>query len=186
MTNPNEFLFDPNIRIYGPIDGQAVRDFLDQLDRVRQDRRPITLELTTNGGDADAARRIALEIRICREHHGLATHFVGKTAVMSAGITIMAAFPRNCRYLTGDTLLLIHERRLNKTIEFDGPVRANLQIANEILAELKAAEAIERSGFAELAAGSALDADELYERAKTNLYLTAHEALEQRLIEAVL
>jgi hypothetical protein len=54
----------------------------------------VVLELTTEGGDADGARRMALEIRLCREWHNRDTYFVGKTVVMSAGITIMAAFPR--------------------------------------------------------------------------------------------
>ncbi|WP_280812031.1 hypothetical protein [Mesorhizobium sp. L48C026A00] len=43
------------------------------------------MEINTNGGDADAARRIALEIRLFRQHSGRNAYCVGKTKVYSAG-----------------------------------------------------------------------------------------------------
>ena len=52
--------------------------------------------------------------------------FVGKTAVYSAGCTFMAGFPRADRYLTADTVLLIHCRQASETISFDGPIRAHI------------------------------------------------------------
>ncbi|WP_222022979.1 hypothetical protein [Rhizobium laguerreae] len=51
---------------------------------------------------------------------------------------------------------------------------------------VKAAERVEKDGFAEFAAGSNISCDELCERAKSNFYLTAQEALEMRLIEAII
>jgi ATP-dependent protease ClpP protease subunit len=112
--------------------------------------------------------------------------FLGKTVVMSAGVTIMGAFPNTHRHLTEDTVLLIHERRLQKTLELNGPIKANIQIVREMMAQLESAERIERIGFEEIAAGSRLSADDLYRRATENCYLTAREALDLGLIAGVI
>jgi ATP-dependent protease ClpP protease subunit len=176
----------PNIRLLGAITNETVHDFMDQLRRAQESGGPIVLDLTTQGGDADAARRIALEIRLCRSWLGLQTKFIGKTAVMSAGVTIMAAFPVADRFLTADAMLLIHERRLSKPLELKGPIRANLQIVREVLAELETAQSLEREGFAELVQGSRISLAELQERARFNYYLNANEALSQGLVAAVI
>lgn len=186
MDAQTNLLFEPNIRIYGPIGAGTVWDVLNRLEDIRRSDDPVVLELTTEGGDADAAQRIALEIRLCRRWHKRPTHFIGKTNVMSAGITIMAAFPRECRSLTDDTELLIHERRMTKTVQLDGPMGSNLQILREQLALVEAAERTERRGFEDLAEGSRLSADEIFRRAKENFYLTAAEAKDFGLVASVL
>jgi ATP-dependent protease ClpP protease subunit len=186
MDTQTTLLFEPNIRIYGPINDGTVWDVLGRLDEIRKTDEPVVLELTTQGGDADAALRIALEIRLCRRWHQRRTHFIGKTNVMSAGISIMAAFPRECRSLTDDTELLIHERRMTKTINLEGPMASNIQILSEQLALVQAAERVERQGFEELAEGSKLSADEIFKRAKDNFYLTATEARDFGLVASVI
>src|ERR1700712_3785139 len=99
MTNDRaedhlHLLKEPNVRLFGPIGDQSVQDVLGQIRTVLQTDAPVVLELTTEGGDAEGGRRIALEIRLCRKWFGRDTFFVGKTVVMSAGVTIMAAFPK--------------------------------------------------------------------------------------------
>ena len=42
--------------------------------------------------------------------------FLGKTLVASAGVTVMAAFPKDKRWLTRDAALLIHGRRIVKDL----------------------------------------------------------------------
>lgn len=185
MNAEASVLARPNVRLFGAITNEAVNDFTGQLRRAQESGGPIVLELTTQGGDADAARRIALEIRLCRSWLGLKTKFIGKTAVMSAGVTIMAAFPVADRFLTADTMLLVHERRLGKPLDLSGPIRANIQIVREVLAELEAAQSLEREGFAELVQGSRLSLAELQERARYNYYLNAEDALSQGLIAAI-
>jgi ATP-dependent protease ClpP protease subunit len=180
------FLMQPNVRLYGPIDDAAVKDFLTQINAVRATDEPVVLELTTEGGDAEGGRRIALEIRLFRKFTGRQTFFIGKTVVMSAGATIMAAFPNTHRYVTEDTVLLIHERRMQKSLDLNGPVKGNIQIVREMLAQLETAERIEYDGFAEFAAGSKLSSDEMYKRATENCYLTARQALDLGLIAGVI
>ncbi|HZY67446.1 MAG TPA: ATP-dependent Clp protease proteolytic subunit [Devosia sp.] len=185
--NNRDFLFNPNVRLFGEIGSGSFWDFMDQVAKVREtDNDAVVLELSTEGGDADVARRIACEIRLCRQWHGRETHFVGKTYVYSAGVTIMAAVPRENRYLTEDTVMLVHERRLTKTIQIDGPMRSNIQILREQLASVESAQQIEKDGFAELAEGSKISVDELYDRATRNCYLTAREALDLELIADII
>lgn len=181
------YLFNPNVRIFGAISDGTFWDFMSQVAKVRETADdPVVLELNTQGGDADVARRIAEEVRLCRNWHGRKTFVVGKSFVYSAGITIMSAFPRQNRFLTADTFLLIHERRLDTTIELKGPVRSNIQILREQLAAMETANTIERQGFEDFAKGSKLSIDDLYERATTNFYLTAEEAVGHQLAEAII
>jgi ATP-dependent protease ClpP protease subunit len=187
VTDIESLVRTPNVRLHGPIENATISDVLDDLsDVMKSEGAPVVLELTTEGGDADAARRIANEIRLCRKWFGRATYFVGKTIVYSAGISIMAAFPNTHRYLTEDTTLLIHERRLSKSVELKGPMKSNIQILREQLAEMETARRIEREGFAELATGSRISVDDLAKKAEENYYLTARESLELGLIAGVL
>ena len=186
MDDLTRLLSNPNARLWGPIDQQSANNLLDQIQAVRNGEGPLVLELTTNGGDADGGRRLAQEIRLMRQWHGRETYFLGKTAVMSAGVTIMAAFPKQYRYLTRDCRLLVHERRMKKTVELNGPMAANIQIVKEVLAEIEAAEAVEREGFAELVEGSNITEPELFKRAVHNYYLSAQEALDLGLIAGLI
>jgi hypothetical protein len=74
------------------INDQLFLDFMKQLGDVRANNEDLILELMTQGGDADTARRIALEIRVFQIYSGKNAYAVGKTAVMSAGTTIFSAF----------------------------------------------------------------------------------------------
>jgi ATP-dependent protease ClpP protease subunit len=171
-----------NVRLDGAVDAAMLQSFLDQRDRALAGADPIVLELFTNGGDADVGRRIALEIRLCRDLHGRETIFVGKTTVYSAGVTIMAAFPAAQRFLTRDTMLLIHERRLDREMRLTGSLRANLPRVRALLAELEAGIALEEQGFRDLVAGSGVALDEVKALAGQGWYLAATEAAERGLV----
>src|SRR5215467_3306203 len=109
----------PTIRLIGTVGEEMVRDYLKQLEPISKSRKKIfVLELTTYGGKADYGYRIAEEIRLAREYYDKDPIFLGKTFVYSAGMTILAAFPRNRRYLTRHTTLLTHERRIEEDVKF--------------------------------------------------------------------
>lgn len=186
MLAESELLFRPNVRIYGPIDDKAVVDTLAQIKTVLDGDQQLIVELNTRGGDADTARRIALEIKLFREQSGRDAYCVGKTVVYSAGITIMAAVPKPFRFLTRDAVLLIHERRLEDSIALNGPIKACIQIVREQLAMLETAEKLEMQGFAEFTEGSKLSTEDLYKRATENCYLFAQEAVDLGLIAGIL
>jgi ATP-dependent protease ClpP protease subunit len=181
-----ELLNRPNISLNGMISAETLSFFLQRLQDVRASNQHLVMELNTEGGDADIARRIALEIRLFRRHGGREAYCVGKTNVYSAGVTIFAAFPRERRFLTEDAVLLIHERRLDQAVQLCGPIKASIQIIREQLSMLETAHKLEMEGFRELVEGSNLSVDELFERATSNCYLHAEEALELGLIAEIL
>lgn len=182
----HELLFRPNISLNGPITDATLSFFLDRLVQVRNNDAHLVLELNTIGGDPDVARRIAMEIRLFGRHSGKVAYVVGKTNVYSAGVTILAAFLRQNRFLTGDAVLLVHERRLDETVKLCGPIKANIQIVREQLNMLEIAHELEMEGFRELVQGSRLSVEELYERATSNCYLHAEEAHELGLVAEIL
>jgi ATP-dependent protease ClpP protease subunit len=170
----------PEVRLLGAIDEQMLENFLDQCAKLEGDG-PVVIELSTMGGEAETARRIAQEVRMLARQR--AVYLLGKTYVYSAGITIMAAVPPARRFLTDDTVLLVHERRFERTIQFEGALRSAMATAEDLLAELKIAEDLERHGFECFVEGSALQASTLIERVlKRDWYMRAEEALQLKLV----
>jgi len=111
---------------------------------------------------------------------------VGKSNVYSAGVTLLAAFSRENRFLTEDAISLVHERRLEATLQLSGPIRSYLQIVREQLSLVETAEQLELPGFKELVEGSYLTVDELYESAIENCYMKAETAVGHGFIASVL
>ncbi len=168
---------EPAIRLYGAVDDAFLGRFLEQLKPLRGCSQALVFELSTIGGDADVARRIAEEIRLCREVGGMDLHFVGKAMVYSAGVMIMAAFPVAHRHLSRDAVLLIHEWQIEKEIRFSGALRVCAATAHDFLAELEVANKLERQTFTELVQGTRLDYEQLKTQVgKADWYLLAEEA----------
>lgn len=165
----------PALRLHGNVDQSMLAEFLRQRAEAPA-QGALVLELSTSGGDADVGRRIAQEIRQWRSRRG-ALYFLGKSYVYSAGVTVMAAFERSHRFLTADCELLVHERRLRKTLQLDGALRACAVQVKSVLAEIASGQRLERAGFAELVQGSALSLDELEARVRDcDWYVPADEA----------
>lgn len=171
----------PHIRLFGDINQFLFESFLRQAETVGE-ADPIVMELTTCGGEAETGRRIAQEVREYRQRLGRRVIFLGKTVVYSAGVTVMAAFPREDRYLTRDAVLLVHGRRMDLTVNLTGPLRASAQVAREVLAQIEFGLQLERAGFAELVEGSDVGLDEVCDLAASNWYVTAEEALRRGLV----
>src|SRR6201987_4096998 len=104
----------PTVRLSGSVGHPMVASFFDQLLPVLAIEGSILVELYPDGGDAEIGRRLAEEVRLLQHHLGRDIWFLGKTLVASAGVTIMAAFPKERRWLTRDTDVLIHRRRMVK------------------------------------------------------------------------
>jgi ATP-dependent protease ClpP protease subunit len=186
---PNDLLRRPQIRLHGKVDNAMLDRFLDQFDNAlaAQPPGPILVEVTTTGGDAETGRRIATDLITARERFGADLYFVGKSVVYSAGVTILSAFPPERRYLTQDCMLLVHERRLDKTLELKGAMRAMEALVRDTLAEIESARAMERRAFAVLVEGTQLSLDDLMKRIdQSDWYLEAREAEALGLIRAVL
>jgi ATP-dependent protease ClpP protease subunit len=170
----------PDIRLIGSVDEQLVHGFLEQSGKLQGDG-PVVIELTSIGGEADTARRLAQDIRMLARQREV--FILGKSYVYSAGITALAAVPASHRFLTPDTVLLVHERRMDRTVQLCGALRSGLAVLHDLLAELEIGRTLERQGFDELAAGSSLTGAQLQERVQEkDWYLMAAEAVQLGLV----
>ena len=175
----------PQISLVGDIDKYSVQNFLEQLGKAEQAGGDVALELTTLGGDPEMARRIVLEIDRARARLSGRFLFLGKTVVYSAGITIMSAFPCGDRWLSRDTMLMIHGRKLDKTIELSGPIRASIPMVEALLAQLRVGIDHEEENFARLIDGCDVSPDEVRSKALHNWYLGADEAHARGLVAGI-
>ncbi len=174
---------EPAIRLYGAVDEAFLGRFLDQLKPLRARSDPLLFELSTSGGDADVARRIAEEIRLCREVGGLDLYFVGKAMVYSAGVMIMSAFPVERRFLSRDAVLLVHEWQIEKEVRFSGALRVCEATAQDFLAEMQVAHRLEKQTFSDLVEGTRLSYEQLRAQiVKADWYLLADEAAALELV----
>ncbi len=159
-----------------------VRDFLARMDALPADVPEIAIEVTTPGGDADLARRPAQAVQETSERLGARLLFLGVSQVHSAGVSFMAAFPREDRFLTRDTILLIHGRRLERTIELSGAVRGTLAHLRSLTSQVELGIELEEEGFRQLIRGSDVGFVEIVHHSRFNWYLRAEEALARGLV----
>jgi hypothetical protein len=146
----------------------------------------IVVELFSSGGDADIGCRLAQEVRLLREAHGRDMWFLGKALVASAAVTFRAGFPRDRRWLTRDTTLLIHGRRMLRDVRLEGPLGNCRRVLEEIIADIDNGLRVEDAGFAELVDGSAISMEEIRRRSYGGWYLTAPQALELGLVAGLI
>ena len=178
---PPDDILEPQIRLVGEVNATMVERLVRGLAEAAA-APAIIIEVTTSGGDAELGRRLALEVRLARDRRKPRLVFLGKTQVYSAGVTLMSAFPRDDRYLTHDTTLLIHGRQLDQTIEISGPLHSSQAKLKGVLAQIDVGLELERQDFTALIEGSDIGLDELQERAVNNWYLTAAEAEKRGLV----
>lgn len=174
----------PDIRLFGKVNEAMLSEFFRQQSEAGTGK-PLVVELSTSGGDADVGRRIAEELRLWQSG-GREVFFLGKTYVFSAGITVMSAVPARRRFLTADCELLIHERKLKKDLHLEGALRGCLSAVNDLLAEIESGQRLEREGFRKLVEGTRLQVADVENRVlNKDWYLTAEEALEVGLIGGI-
>lgn len=180
---PPTNLDHPHIRLHGDVGPEMLDRFLDQL-KEAGDADPLVVEMTTLGGDAETGRRLALELRGLVAS-GRRVVFLGKTAVYSAGVTMMAATPVRDRWITPDTVLLVHCRKLEKTVELNEALRLARDKLEGLIRQIDVGLELQKEGFEELARGSKLTADEVAERATHEWYVQAREALDHGLVGGI-
>ena len=174
----------PQLRLLGSVDEAMYAEFRNQLSAAPKDG-PLVVALTTLGGNPEIARAMADDVRLLREA-GRTIYFLGKAAVYSAGATFMAGFPVECRFLTRDTTLLVHERQIAKTINLSGPLRSCISQLKAALNEIDQSISIEEAGFKSLAEGSEVDFEEIREKAPDNWYIDGKEAKRRGLIADII
>jgi ATP-dependent protease ClpP protease subunit len=179
-------LAHPTVRLSGAIDEHCAESFLRQIAPILDTPGSIVVELFSSGGDADVGRRLAEEVRLLRDVHGKDMWFLGKTLVASAAVTFMAAFPRERRWLTRDTTLLVHGRRMRRDVHLEGPLGNCRRVLEEMIADIDNGLRVEDQGFAELIAGSGVTLDDVRRSAYGGWYLTARQAVDIGLVAGVI
>ncbi|MDO9434889.1 ATP-dependent Clp protease proteolytic subunit [Hydrogenophaga sp.] len=175
----------PDIRLFGEVTEGMLSEFFRQQAEVAKGNA-VVLELSTSGGDADAGRRIAMELKLWQDE-GQEVFFLGKSYVFSAGITIMGAIPQPYRFLTADTELLIHERKIDKKIRLDGSLRGCRSQIQNVLAEIDSGQRLEHSDFSKLVNGTKLTVEDVLQKVMdSDWYLSAAHAKEVGLIADVI
>jgi ATP-dependent protease ClpP protease subunit len=176
----------PGIVLSGTVDQAMYASFREQLSRCPEEGLCV-VELSTLGGDPEVARLIGEDVRFNSDlYPSRRIVFLGKAAIYSAGTTFMSFFARCNRYLTRGTRLMIHERLMSSSLELNGPLTTCIASAQAKLNELEASIAIQNEGFAHLVLGSQVTLDEVLQRAPSNWYVEANEAVELGLVEAVI
>jgi ATP-dependent protease ClpP protease subunit len=174
-------LANPHVRLMGPVDDAMYRTFQDGVAAAGA-ADPLVVSITTLGGDPEVARAMGEEVRLLGAYQGRSALFLGKVAVYSAGATFMSYFRRENRFLTHGTRVMIHERKMNKTLNVEGPLRMCVASLKATLHEIEHSIAIEEEGFRLLADQSGISFEEIREKAPENWYIDAEEAKARGLV----
>jgi ATP-dependent protease ClpP protease subunit len=185
-TLPATAFKSPAIALSGVVDYEMYTKFRKQFDDA-SDKDLVVIELSTLGGDPEVARMMGEDVRFASEMEPQRRFvFLGKAAIYSAGTTFMSFFARQNRYLARGTRLMIHERKLAKTLTIEGPLTTCIAIVKATLNEIECSIAIQNEGFENLLLGSNVTLEEVLQKAPENWYLEAQEAKTLGLVEAVL
>ncbi len=177
---------NPPILLSGPVDYNMYVAFRNQLIGAPMSGL-VVVELSTLGGDPEVARMMGEDVRFLSDLEPERRFvFLGKAAIYSAGTTFMSFFARANRYLTRGTRLMIHERRLVKTLKIDGPLTTCVADVKATLNEIEGSIAIQNEGFENLIRGSDVTMEELLKAAPENWYIEASEAQSRGLVEGVI
>lgn len=176
----------PAVLLAGAVDYEMYRAFRKQLDAAPAEGL-VVVELSTLGGDPEVARMMGEDIRF---HSQVSPQrrfvFLGKAAIYSAGATVMSFFATTNRYLTRGTRLMIHERKLEKTLQLSGPLTSCVASVRALLHEIEHSIAIQNEGFENLVRGSQVSMDRVLQEAPDNWYIEAQEAKALGLIAGVI
>lgn len=177
---------NPAVALSGIVDYSMYVSFRQQFDNAAG-RDLVVIELSTLGGDPEVARMMGEDIRFASEMEpARRLVFLGKAAIYSAGTTFMSFFATENRYLTRGSRLMIHERKLTRTLNIDGPLTACLANVQATINEIQCSIEIQNEGFQNLVNGSSVTLEEVIRRAPSNWYVEAREALSLGLVAAVL
>lgn len=183
---PNEIFKSPAIALSGTVDYAMYNNFRAQLAQAPPEGI-VVVELSTLGGDPEVARMMGEDIRFDSETTpARRLVFLGKAAIYSAGATFMSFFARGNRYLTRGARLMIHERKMSKTLTIEGPLTTCVASLEATLNEIKESISIQNEGFESLIRGSSVTMEDVLQKAPSNWYIEARDAQRLGLIEAVL
>jgi ATP-dependent Clp protease protease subunit len=149
--------------------------YLDEVNRVREEEKPIGFYVCTYGGSADDMFALYDVMRQVRETTEI--HTVGMGKVMSAGVLILAAGTKGKRKIGKYCRVMIHS-------VIGGSHGSLPNLANE----MEAMQQIQKDYIEALVAETSMskkDLKKLLER-KVNVYLSAEEAVELGIADIII
>tara|TARA_Y100001938_G_scaffold115846_1_gene159498 strand:+ start:339 stop:992 length:654 start_codon:yes stop_codon:yes gene_type:complete len=149
--------------------------YLDEVNRVREEEKPIGFYVCTYGGSADDMFALYDVMRQVRESTEI--HTVGMGKVMSAGVLILAAGTKGKRKIGKYCRVMIHS-------VIGGSHGSLPNLANE----MEAMQQIQKDYIEALVAETSMskkDLKKLLER-KVNVYLSAEEAVELGIADIII
>ena len=176
----------PRILLAGAVDYAMYDRFRDRLTQA-PDSGLVVIELSTLGGDPEVARMMGEDVRFQSDiNPARRLVFLGKATIYSAGATFMSFFAVENRYLTRGARVMIHERKMDKTLHIAGPLTTCIASVKAMLNELEHSIAIQNEGFENLVRGSSVTMEEVLRRAPENWYIEAQDAKALGLIADVI
>ncbi|MFN3879557.1 MAG: ClpP family protease [Brevundimonas sp.] len=176
----------PRILLAGAVDYAMYDRFRDQLADAPKTGLTV-IELSTLGGDPEVARMMGEDVRFQSDiNPSRRLVFLGKAAIYSAGATFMSFFAVENRYLTRGARVMIHERKMDRTLHVTGPLTTCIASVRAMLNELEHSIAIQNEGFENLVRGSSVTMEDVLRRAPANWYIEAQEAKALGLIAEVI
>ena len=149
--------------------------YLDELNRVRKEDKPVEFYICTYGGSADDMFALYDVMRQVRENTEI--HTVGMGKVMSAGVLLLAAGTKGKRKIGKYCRVMIHS-------VIGGSHGSLPNLANE----MEAMQQIQKDYIDALVAETSMtkkDLKKLLER-KVNVYLSAEEAVELGIADIII
>ena len=159
--------------IIGPIDWESYATFSEDLDTLvdENNKKPITIELASDGGDAQAALAFYDKIRNCV----CDVTVIGTGSVASAAVLILAA--GDYKVLTRSAWVMVHEEVITE---------ASYHSVTHGENEFKHYRALENQWNYLLSICTSTSADKWGQMHKCTTYLTAQDCLALGLVDRIL
>jgi len=149
----------------------------EEKNKEEKDRRPICIFLTSSGGPNDSARGLCERIRLLGKLSDLT--IVGIGSVMSNGVNMLLTVSRDKRYITRDTVVMIHQTRGQYDVHLPGPFSANTEIINELNTNHKHCKADYVLMCRKIASATGQDLSKIKSLVRTGHYMYGQEAVDQ-------
>ena len=170
--------------------GEVGNDMLKQFDAgaqkvlEKEGEQRATILLTTGGGKVAFGEALTERIRFLSGFVDL--RIVAATFVMSAGVRIFLALPKERRFITPNGIIMIHPQTRNDDATSTVSNEERERILNENLLNLKFAKQREEKWIRDLSRELGLPYRETKELWRRSHYFSAKEAVERGLAQAII
>ncbi len=177
------------ISLTGDVNETMVRQFDTAVEKLLSqegspNEKKATILLSTVGGSVLDGEALSERIRFIS--HFVDLRIIAMTYVMSAGVRIFLALPRERRFVSPGTIIMIHPMRRTDDAASRQTIRERVQRLTEELLEARHAERREREWVKTLAKEMGVTYKTVRELWETSHRFSARQAVESGLASAVI